>query len=71
MRMLAFTLASPVVARCMWSMTLLTVSLREGVSSIGKRGRPRERERVALLATLATLAVLGSLLAAEGSREGP
>ena len=52
-------------------MTLLTVSLREGVSSIGKRGRPRERERVALLATLATLAVLGSLLAAEGSREGP
>ena len=66
--MLAFTLASLVdVAACICSMTFLTVSLLDGASSIGRRGLPRERERVALLATLAAL---GSLLAAEGSREG-
>ena len=73
--MLAFTLASLVdVAACICSMTFLTVSLLDGASSIGRRGLPRDaatlpprdRERVTLLATLAAL---GSLLAAEGSRE--
>ena len=69
--MLAFNLASFVaVACCICSMTFLTVSLREGASSIGRRGRPRDLERVASLATLATLAVLGSLLA-DCSRDGP